>query len=263
MKDRFTTNAGKFLPIFDPILDAFDSLRSREPFCFAVILVLACRIYGIVLDKKCLDNVRQLAAVSMFQYPASSGKVQAMILLSAYTETTWFAVGHALQMASDLSIEHEVLGIQGTDQRDIHNSPEGQLQTNRNTRLWLAICSMEKEIAIGNAKSSRVRNINPNNLERFLHQSQAPYLTVRLTSLVEAVQVRGKASVHTSESKLALNYLIDEILTDIAADKDLAKTGVQALHVALTKFEQWFQKWDSLHQGMHSEQWISFRALER
>lgn len=184
-------SASSFLPIFDPILDSFETLRSREPLCFAVILTLASCIDGSLLREQCLREVKELVAGSLFHYPASLGKVQGMILLVAYAESTWFAIGHALQMALDLGLDKTLSHEQMPDQQSLVSHSEGQRQVIRSARVWLALCFIEREIAIGTARLSRIPKVPATALAHFTCQSQAHPPNMRLAALVEAVQIRG------------------------------------------------------------------------
>lgn len=189
--NTFMASASSFLPIFDPILDSFETLRSREPLCFAVILTLASCIDGSLLREQCLREVKELVAGSLFHYPASLGKVQGMILLVAYAESTWFAIGHALQMALDLGLDKTLSHEQMPDQQSLVSHSEGQRQVIRSARVWLALCFIEREIAIGTARLSRIPKVPATALAHFTCQSQAHPPNMRLAALVEAVQIRG------------------------------------------------------------------------
>lgn len=184
-------SASSFLPIFDPILDSFETLRSREPFCFAVILTLASCIEGSLLRDQCLREVKELVTASLFHHPASLGNVQGMILLVAYSESTWFAIGHALQMALDLGLDKALSHEQTPDQQGIVTHSEGQRQITRSEKVWLALCFIEREIAIGTARMSRIPIVPATDLAHFTRQSQAHPANMRLAALVEAVQIRG------------------------------------------------------------------------
>ena len=129
--------ATNFLPIFDSILDSFEVLRAKEPFCFAVILFLASCIEASSISHQCAQRVKDLMAASLFSYPASLGKVQGMILLVAYAENTWFAIGHALQMALDLGLDNTLSHEQIPDHiSHLTHSESGE--TGRSQRKGLA-----------------------------------------------------------------------------------------------------------------------------
>lgn len=184
--------AMNFLPIFDSILDSFEALRAKEPFCFAVILFLASCVEASSISHQCAQRVKDLMAASLFSYPASLGKVQGMILLVAYAESTWFAIGHALQMALDLGLDNTLSHEQIPDHISYLTHSESARQAVRNARVWLALCLIEREIAMGTAKPSRIPKILDQDITHLTCQSHAHPRNMRLASLVEAVQIRGK-----------------------------------------------------------------------
>ncbi|RSL52325.1 hypothetical protein CEP51_015074 [Fusarium floridanum] len=228
--NSFMMNTTNFLPIFDPILDSFEMLRTREPFCFAVILFLASCVEGSPSSFACVQDVKDLMAGSLFHYPASLGKVQAMILLVAYAESTWYALGHALQMALDLSLDKTLSHEQMPDQMTHFSHSENQRQVIRRARVWLALCFIEREIAMGMAKTSRTPQVSSRDLAHLTCQSHVHPPNMRLASLVEAVQIR------------------DEFLRAITLATDLDSSGLQRMQSINTRFDEWFQHWDALHK---------------
>ncbi|KAJ3500300.1 hypothetical protein NM208_g17176 [Fusarium decemcellulare] len=226
----FMMNTTNFLPIFDPIIDSFEMLRTREPFCFAVILFLASCIEGSPSSFACVQDVKDLMAGSLFHYPASLGKVQAMILLVAYAESTWYALGHALQMALDLGLDKTLSHEQMPDQISHFSHSENQRQIIRRARVWLALCFIEREIAMGIAKTSRMPQVSSRDLAHLTCQSHVHPPNMRLASLVEAVQIR------------------DEFLHAITSATDLESSGLQRMQSIDTRFDEWFQHWDALHK---------------
>jgi hypothetical protein len=188
---RFIANATNFLPIFDPILDSFEALRFREPFCFGVILTLACCIDGLLQREECLEEIKALVAGTLFDCPATIGTVQGMMLLVVYAENTWFAIGHALQIAQDLKLDQILPNQQVQNQSGVSENIGQQRRTMRNARVWLALCLIEREVAIGTARSCRIPKIPAADLTYFTHQSLTHPPNMRFASLVEAVQVRG------------------------------------------------------------------------
>ncbi|RSL97727.1 hypothetical protein CDV31_012907 [Fusarium ambrosium] len=222
--NSFMMNTTNFLPIFDPILDSFEMLRTREPFCFAVILFLASCVEGSPSSFACVQDVKDLMAGSLFHYPASLGKVQAMILLVAYAESTWYALGHALQMALDLSLDKTLSHEQMPDQMTHFSHSENQRQVIRRARVWLALCFIEREIAMGMAKTSRTPQVSSRDLAHLTCQSHVHPPNMRLASLVEAVQIR------------------DEFLRAITLATDLEAMG-QLRRVVQSESYKWHLRW--------------------
>ncbi|KAI0545921.1 hypothetical protein F4679DRAFT_599087 [Xylaria curta] len=220
--NAFMASASTLLPIFDPILDSFENLRSREPFCFAVILTLASHIEGLLLRKQCLTEIKELIAESLFEYPATLGKVQGMILLVAYAEEAWFAIGYVQQMAFDLQLDK----LASDHTRD----PKNHIAFScRGESVWLGLCFIEREIAIGTARSSRMPRVSATDLTRLTSHFEASPPSMRLTALVEAVQMR------------------DDFLALLRSAENLEDVGLDKLHHVQGEFEQWLQRWDKLY----------------
>lgn len=199
-KIRFMTCAGNFMPIFDSVVDTFDSIRIREPFCFAVILALACcveRIPGFPEMSKSIvqEETKRLAAQSLFKRPTTLGNIQAMLLLAAYAEESWFAIGHALQMARDLELDSALRKLVSTNEAPSLSMKE-QKQLMRQARVWLALCFIEREIAAGTATGSRIEAIDIGLLQNLRNHALYTASDLRITSLVEIVQLRGMVPSH-------------------------------------------------------------------
>lgn len=183
------------MSIFDFVIDTFDSLRTREPFCFVVILALACCVEQIpdfpeISKSMVQDEVKRLAAQSLFKRPATLGSVQAMLLLAAYTDESWFAVGHALQMARDLKLDLALPAL--VSNSEMQSVPlRKQKYLIRHVRIWLALCFIEREIAAGTATRSRIEPIDIGLLQKFRNHPLYSAADLRVTSLVEIVQIRG------------------------------------------------------------------------
>ncbi|CAH0055628.1 unnamed protein product [Clonostachys solani] len=212
------------------LFTSFEALRFREPFCFGVILTLACCIDSLLQREECLSEIKDLIARTLFDCRATIGTVQGMMLLVVYAENTWFAIGHALQMAQDLKLDRILSDQQVQNQPGVSENIEQQRQTIRNARVWLALCLIEREVAIGTARPCRIPKVLAADLTYFAHQSLAHPPNMRFASLVEAVQVR------------------DEFLSEITAAGDLQDTGLRRLHHMESKFEEWLQNWDAHHR---------------
>ena len=114
--DLYMHGANVFLPILDPILDTFDSIRERSSFTLTVILYVAARHQyghdpGNPTLQLCKEEARRFAADSLFENPSSLETTEAMTVLAAHSDKTWFALGHALQMAIDLGLEYKIQSL--------------------------------------------------------------------------------------------------------------------------------------------------------
>ncbi|KAI1359002.1 hypothetical protein F5Y08DRAFT_320624 [Xylaria arbuscula] len=193
----YLSGANSFLPLFDPITDSFDSLRQRSPFCLVTILYIClCQTQhgrtGLGESQESLKDAaaqesRRLATASLFANPATLECVQAMILLAAYAEKVWFAIGHALQMALDLGLDTAV-------DRLINNKPVSAAETHklvRHARTWLILHHIERELAYGTARKPRMANVNSPSLRNYISLPMTLPQDIRYISTIELVRIRG------------------------------------------------------------------------
>ncbi|PLB52474.1 hypothetical protein P170DRAFT_489150 [Aspergillus steynii IBT 23096] len=235
----FMTCAGCFMPIFDPVMDTFDSLRIREPFCFAVILAIASCVEHIpdfpeVSKSMLQDEVKRLTAQSLFKRPATLGSIQAMLLLAAYTDEAWFAIGHALQMAKDLKLDCALQRLVATNETEAISFKE-QKHLMRQVRVWLSLCFIEREIAAGTATSSRIVPVDIGLLQKLRNHPFYTASDLRATSLVEIVQIRGIASCDFENFQQEIARAVDQ---DSAVDR---------LRKIEKEYRQWLEFWDDIH----------------
>ncbi|KAM0085996.1 hypothetical protein ACKRZS_001800 [Fusarium odoratissimum] len=185
--------------MFDPLADTFDSLRRRSPFCLITILFIALSQSQAALDgipRHALEKMRdaagqeslRLAAESLFESPPTVESVQAMVLLAAYSEKSWFAIGHALQMASALGLDKAVGQL-------VKQTPTVTSKTHalmRQARTWFILHHMERELAFGTAHEPRMPHIQDSSLRAYLGVPLTTSSDIRYISIIELVQLRGK-----------------------------------------------------------------------
>lgn len=116
--------------------------------------MLSSRIEGFTFDQACQQEIYRLISQSLFRHPTTLGTVQAMLLMAGYAENTWFVLGHGLQMALELGLNKALTHTAGTLQSSVSPDQESQRRATRNVRVWLALCFMEREMAIGTARSA-------------------------------------------------------------------------------------------------------------
>ena len=188
-----------WLPIFDPVMDNFDSLRSRSTYFFTVIMMLAVQRSAETLDDaqlllQCQDETRRLAGETLFNDPAKVESVQAMFLHAAYSEKPWFARGHALQMAVDLGFptvfkELRRSFAKATDASLLMKNDRAVISK---ARTWLAIYSMEQEGASGSSRLPRSTGPDEEERQGFLNHSLSIPQDVRLVANIELNHLRRK-----------------------------------------------------------------------
>lgn len=198
----FAGGSKNFLPLFDPIRDTFDSIRSRSSFCFAVIIYLASRAVvdlrsNIHLQRVLQDEAQRLAEDSFFERPTKLETVQGMILLAAYSEKTWFSIALILRTALDSGLEKSLdrLLTQETIPRSSLSATMADRELVWQTRTWLISFTLELDVASGTGRKSRIAEVDVKKLRAFLDYPLSLPVDMRTVSIIELHQLRGMVSI--------------------------------------------------------------------
>ncbi|KAI1621763.1 hypothetical protein EDD37DRAFT_494991 [Exophiala viscosa] len=223
--DIYMHGGNVFVPVFDPILDTFDSIRQRSAFTLTVILYVAAR-HEHVHDpgnhtlQVCMEDSRRLAADSLFENPSSLETTEAMAILAVHSDITWFALGHAFQMAIDLGLDTKLVSLI-SDSDSIPKTQKGTKTMRyafRCARVLLVIAQYERALAFGTRRRSRVEYFSFEDMERFLnHPSTHP------SALIPC------AAIDMCQSLTTLRTSMNSIsMTDVERD-----------------LKAWYDKWDA------------------
>jgi hypothetical protein len=224
-----------FLPLFDPVRDTFDSIRSRSLFCFTVILYLASRAVSDFranyhLQRVLQDEAQRLAEDSFFAKPTKLETVQGMILLAAYSEKTWFSTALILRTALDLGLEKslDTLLAQNPAPRSYLSATMEDRQLVWQTRTFIISFTLELDVASGTGRKSRLGDVDISKLRKFLDYPLSLYSDMRTISIVELHQLRAKCR-QVIESTAAAQLITVE------------------LPAILQRLQQWWKEWDDIH----------------
>ncbi|KAL2849756.1 hypothetical protein BJX68DRAFT_95382 [Aspergillus pseudodeflectus] len=239
--ERFMNGSKNFLPLFDPVRDTFDSIRSRSLFCFTVILYLASRAVSDFranyhLQRVLQDEAQRLAEDSFFAKPTKLETVQGMILLAAYSEKTWFSTALILRTALDLGLEKslDTLLAQNPAPRSYLSATMEDRQLVWQTRTFIISFTLELDVASGTGRKSRLGDVDISKLRKFLDYPLSLYSDMRTISIVELHQLRAKCR-QVIESTAAAQLISVE------------------LPAILQRLQQWWKEWDDIHDqnGFH------------
>jgi hypothetical protein len=105
----FYAGCSTFLPVFDCQVDTFDGLHERSPFAVDAICTVAARVRdggGNASETytRCLEAVQNISCATLFAPVSRVEAVQAMILVSGWSDNGWLSGGHAVRMAMELSL---------------------------------------------------------------------------------------------------------------------------------------------------------------
>ncbi|KAG2002085.1 hypothetical protein GB937_009750, partial [Aspergillus fischeri] len=240
--ERFMNGSKNFLPLFDPVRDTYDSIRSRSLFCFTVIIYLASRAVPELrsnnhLQRVLQDEAQKLAEDSFFERPTKLETVQGMILLAAYSEKSWFSTALILRTALDSGLEKSLdtlLAQTNTPRSYLSATMEDRILVWQ-TRTWLITYTTELDIAAGTGRKSRVNELDVAKLRKYLDYPLSLPSDMRTVCVIEIHQLRARAR-RTIDSTTAGQLLSTE------------------LPAIMARLEEWWKTWDGIHDqnGFHA-----------
>ncbi|KAJ6180873.1 MFS multidrug transporter [Penicillium mononematosum] len=237
MYERFTGGSKNFLPLFDPIRDTFDSVRSRSLFCFTVIIYLASRAVTDLrgdthMQRVLQDEAQRLAEDSFFERPTKLETVQGMILLAAYSEKTWFSIALILRTALDSGLEKslDTLLSQENVPRSSLSASMAERELVWKTRTWLITFILELDVASGTGRKSRIAEVDVVKLRKFLDYPLSLPFDMRTVCIIELHQLRGNSRV---------------IIDNTSTIGDIVSTELPAI---MTRLQTWWTTWDEIHE---------------
>ncbi|EAL84850.1 Zn(II)2Cys6 transcription factor [Aspergillus fumigatus Af293] len=233
--ERFMNGSKNFLPLFDPVRDTYDSIRSRSLFCFTVIIYLASRAVPELrsnnhLQRVLQDEAQKLAEESFFERPTKLETVQGMILLAAYSEKSWFSTALILRTALDSGLEKSLdtlLAQTNTPRSYLSATMEDRILVWQ-TRTWLITYTTELDIAAGTGRKSRVNELDVAKLRKYLDYPLSLPSDMRTVCVIEIHQLRARAR-RTIDSTTAGQLLSTE------------------LPAIMARLEEWWKTWDRIH----------------
>ncbi|OGM44072.1 putative C6 transcription factor [Aspergillus bombycis] len=243
MYERFMGGSKNFLPLFDPIRDTFDSIRSRSVFCFTVIIYLASRAVTDLrsdthLQRVLQDEAQRLAEDGFFERPTKLEAVQGMILLAAYSEKTWFSTALILRTALDSGLEKslDTLLSQENVPRSSLTASMADRQLVWQTRTWLISFTLELDVASGTGRKSRIAEVDIMKLRKFLEYPLSLPCDMRTVCIIELHQLRGQSRV-IIENSSTIDHIV---LTELPA--------------IMGRLQNWWTTWDEIHNnnGFHA-----------
>ncbi|CAG8097258.1 unnamed protein product [Penicillium salamii] len=248
MYERFTGGSKNYLPLFDPIRDTFDSIRSRSLFCFTVIIYLASRAVTDLrgdthMQRVLQDEAQRLAEDSFFERPTKLETVQGMILLAAYSEKTWFSIALILRTALDSGLEKslDTLLSQESVPRSSLSASMAERQLVWQTRTWLISFTLELDVASGTGRKSRIAEVDVVKLRKFLDYPLSLPCDMRTVCIIELHQLRGQYRM---------------IIDNASTISDIVSNELPAI---MTRLQNWWTNWDEIHESKQSRGALLFR----
>ncbi|KAF7799345.1 hypothetical protein EIP86_010577 [Pleurotus ostreatoroseus] len=231
----FYHGCSTFLSVFDATEDTYDALHERSPFAVDCICMVAAKVRDgggapSEIFLKCEEEVHNISCQTLFTPVVRQEAVQAMILVSGWSDNGWLSGGHAVRMAMELSMHRawpELLKKMRAGKAS--NSPkERQLMVA--ARTWLCLYLFEHQMSYGTGRPAILKDDESIwNCRMLLQHPLAIEDDMRLVSTVELMAIRER--IH--------NYMAPHF------DKPVDEQTFNILRDADTEFRNWFATWDT------------------
>ncbi|KAL4745210.1 hypothetical protein BDW72DRAFT_211648 [Aspergillus terricola var. indicus] len=199
----------RYIPVFDPKYDTFESVRYRSSMLLNAVCTIGSRVEsrsGSQLSellqtelKKWINVVIQNETLNCLE------SVQALLVIACYSAERSLILSFATRMALDLGLDEafEELTHRLT-MKDVEGNPDtaGLVQHEnvlmRKSRTWFGLLVLEHIFSLDGGKPPGIRMTgNARRCRKLLHQPSSTVLDLRLFSQVEVLQINenlgGKA----------------------------------------------------------------------
>ncbi|KAL4953564.1 C6 zinc finger domain protein [Aspergillus filifer] len=240
--DCFTTffqGCDRYIPVFDPRYDTFESVRYRSSILLNAICTIGSRVEksGSQLSellqtelKKWINVVIQNETLNCLE------SVQALLVIACYSAERSLILSFATRMALDLGLDEafEELTHRLT-MKDVDGVPgvggvEEDSVLMRKSRTWFGLLVLEHIFSLDGGKPPGIRMTgNARRCRKLLHQPSSTVLDLRLFSQVELNVIR----VHINET---LGGKVPLARADIASSVQDAKLDL----------DLWFEDWQRI-----------------
>ncbi|EJD51772.1 hypothetical protein AURDEDRAFT_111388 [Auricularia subglabra TFB-10046 SS5] len=229
----FYEGCSTFLPVFDARVDTYDALRERSPFAVDCICMVAAKVRdggGPPSDvyNKILEEVHNMCSKTLFAPVSRTEAVQAMILVSGWSDNGWLTGGHAVRMALELGLHKAWPKLLKRMKLGRSAASQEERELVISTRTWFTLYLFEHQMSFGTGRPAILREDDGIVDCRCLLQHPLSIEDdTRLVSTVELMMYRER--VHNS-----LN--LQPALTD---------ETFRVLRDAEVTFRAWFDTWDA------------------
>ncbi|KAI0639613.1 hypothetical protein C8Q77DRAFT_1082056 [Trametes polyzona] len=230
----FYHGCSTFLPVFDATVDTYDALHERSPFAVDVICMVAAKVRdggGNPSDVflKCLEEVQAISCATLFSPVTRQEAVQAMVLVSGWSDNGWLSGGHAVRMAMELSMHKAWPELLKRMKAGKASTSAKDRQLVVSSRTWFCLYLFEHQMSYGTGRPAILKDDESIWQCRLLVQHPlAIEDDMRLVSTVELMAIRER--VHNNLAPL-FDRAVDEITFNV-------------LHEADMEFRNWYSTWD-------------------
>ncbi|KAI6095508.1 hypothetical protein EDD16DRAFT_1678199 [Pisolithus croceorrhizus] len=230
----FYAGCSTFLPVFDSHVDTFDALHDRSPFAVDAICMVAARVRDgggkpSETYARCLEAVQTISKATLFAPVTRVEAVQAMILVSGWSDNGWLSGGHAVRMAMELSL-HKAWPrlLRRMQNRSSNYDPTEDHELVIASRTWFCLYLFEHQLSYGTGRPAILKDDESIYQCRLLLQHPLSIEDdMRLVSTVELMAIRE--GVHNKLSPF--DGPVDEHTFAVIDNAD-------------TNFRDWYKTWD-------------------
>ncbi|KIP12047.1 hypothetical protein PHLGIDRAFT_27644 [Phlebiopsis gigantea 11061_1 CR5-6] len=230
----FYHGCSTFLPVFDANIDTYEALHERSPFAVDCICMVAARVRdggGEPSETflKCQEEVQAISCASLFSPVMRQEAVQAMVLVSGWSENGWLPGGHAVRMAMEISMHKAWPDLLNKMQANKVSTTSKERQLVISARTWFCLYIFEHQMSYGTGRPAILKDDESiRNCRLLLQHPLAIEDDMRLVSMVELMAIRER--VHNNLAPL-FERPVDDSTLNILRDADL-------------EFRHWYQTWD-------------------
>ncbi|OAX44416.1 hypothetical protein K503DRAFT_765034 [Rhizopogon vinicolor AM-OR11-026] len=230
----FYAGCSTFLPVFDCQVDTFEALHERSPFAVDAICMVAARVKdggGNASETylQCLDAVQNISCATLFAPVNRIESVQAMILVSGWSDNGWLSGGHAVRMAMELSLHKawpKLLRRMQSKTKSTNGSEDRDLVVA--SRTWFCLYLFEHQLSYGTGRPAILKDDESIWQCRLLLQHPlAIEDDMRLVSTVELMAIRERVTNNLSPFERP----VDEVTFAVIQQAD-------------SEFRNWYKTWD-------------------
>ncbi|KIJ46403.1 hypothetical protein M422DRAFT_165228, partial [Sphaerobolus stellatus SS14] len=236
--DIFYRGCSTFLPVFDSKTDTFDGLHDRSPFAVDCICLIAARVKGgsapSELYNKCFEEVKSICCATLFSPVQRQEAVQAMILVSGWSDNGWLTAGHAVRMALELGMSRAWPKLLKKIRARRVNTSQEERELVISVRTWFVLYLFEHQMSYGNGQPAILRyDESIANCRELLEHPLAIEDDMRLVSMLELIVIRE----HVHNKLTELDRLMNE-------GEDVEDQIYEVLRTADNDFARWYAEWD-------------------
>ncbi|KAL3478480.1 hypothetical protein BJX99DRAFT_256377 [Aspergillus californicus] len=234
----FFQGCDRYVPIFDPKYDTFESVRSRSSILFNAICTIGSRVEsrsGAQLSESLQTELKKwINVVIQNERLNCLESVQALLVIACYSAERSLILSFATRMALDLGLDEAFEELtQHLTMKEIERGAgliEEENVLMRKSRTWFGLLVLEHIFSLDGGKPPGIRMAgNPRRCRKLLHQPASTVLDLRLFSQVELNVIR----VHINET--------------LGAKAPLTRTDVAAfVQEAKLDLDLWFDDWERI-----------------